>query len=200
MFFRSICTGPASRLTARTFLAGTTCPVGVLNSTSPTSEISSRSASRSRTTTGYSVPRSRNCAAVVPATFVWIVVATLLTDIPSIAAFGRSTRMAISGRPSSRPMFTSASPGVFSMTPRTSCATRRASSRSWPRISTWSRLEPPLLFWPPPLRNRMIWLLPPAGLARTATPGRPWSSRRSAKAISSLVRVRSSRGTRINRI
>ena len=37
MFFRSICTGPASRLTAMTFLAGTTCPLGVLSRTSPTS-------------------------------------------------------------------------------------------------------------------------------------------------------------------
>ena len=27
--------------------------------------------------TGYSLPRSRNCAAVVPATLVWIVLATL---------------------------------------------------------------------------------------------------------------------------
>ena len=35
----------------------------------------------------------------------------------------------------------------------------------------------------------MIWLLPPDGLARTTTPGRPASCRRSAMAISSLVRV-----------
>ncbi len=70
MFLRSICTGPASRVVAITLRAGTTWPLGVFSSTSPTSEISSRSASRSRTTIGYSLPRSRNCAAVVPATLV----------------------------------------------------------------------------------------------------------------------------------
>ena len=32
-----------------------------------------------------------------------------------------------------------------------------------------------LLLLPPPPRNRMIWKLPPAGLARTTTPGRPGS-------------------------
>ena len=98
-----------------TFWAGTTWPAGVLSSTSPTSAISSRSASRSRTTTGYSLPRSRNCAAVVPATLVWIVLATLCTRHAEHRAFGRSTRMAISGRPSSRPTLTSAMPGVSSI-------------------------------------------------------------------------------------
>ncbi len=101
-------------------------------------------------------------------TLVWIVLATLVTDMPSIAALGRSTRTASSGRPSSRPT-------------RTSRDTRRAvhhalarparpaarSSRSWPRISSESGCRR--------CRRRSggscCWL-PPAGLARTMTPGR----------------------------
>ena len=61
------------------------------------------------------------------------------TVMPSMAAFGRSTRTEISGRPSSRPMRTSAMPGVASISCCASSATRRASSRSWPRISSARR-------------------------------------------------------------
>ena len=48
--------------------------------------------------------------------------------------------------------------------------------RSWPRISTATRR----VVRPPPPMNRFIWLLPPDGLARMMTPGRPRSWRRRA--------------------
>ncbi len=62
-----------------------------------------RSSSRSRTTIGYSLPPWRKNAACVPPTLVRMLLATLLTDRPRSAAFGRSICRASSGRPSSRP-------------------------------------------------------------------------------------------------
>ena len=64
-------------------------------------------------------------------------------------------------------------PGVESSRVFTSCAMRLDSSRSWPRIST-ARRPPPWL----PMPRIMFW--PPEARARTMTPGRPDSWRRSS--------------------
>ena len=190
-FFRSIDTGPVSRSMIITFFAGTVWPAEVLSSTSPTSATSSRSSWRRRTMMGYSLPASRNIAAWVPATLVRMVLATPVTVRPSRAALSRSTRTASSGRPSSRCRRVSATPGVVSSMALRSWAIRLDCSRSCPRISIDRRASPP----PPPM-PRIIWFWPPEGRARMMTPGRPDSSRRSCIAISSLLRVRSSRGTK----
>ena len=67
---------------------------------------------QARTMIGNSLPCSRKVAACVPLMFVRIVFATPDTDSPSSAAFGRSTRIASSGRPSSRPSCGLAMPGT----------------------------------------------------------------------------------------
>ena len=156
------------------------------------SEIPSRSASRSRTMIGYSLPRSRNCAAVRAG------------DVRLDRGGHRLRRHAEHGRLRSidadgdfRTALFAADAHVgdaracLPSRPALPAAMRRASSRSSPRISRARRAS---LSPPPSILNS--WKLPPAGLARTMTPGRPDSWRRSSCAISSLVRSRSSRGTR----
>ena len=79
------------------------------------------------------------------------------------------------------------------MTPMAGSETRRASSRSWPRISSASRASSP-----PPLRiSRVIIRFPPEARALTTTPGSWFSERRSAMAISLLVRSRSTFSTSV---
>ena len=189
-FLRSIETGPVPRSTTITFLAGSTWPPACSAARRRLPTTSSRSAWRSRTTIGYSLPASRNIAACVPATLVRIVLATPVTVRPSSAALSRSTRTASSGRPSSRCRRESAMPGVESSIVLRSCAMLFEVSRSWPRISIDSRPSPP----PPPMPRIMLFW-PPDGRARTMTPGMPDSSRRSIIEICSLERSRSSRGT-----
>ena len=123
----------------------------------------------------------------MPATPVRSASATCDTRRPSSAALARSTWIASSGRPCSVAVSASATPAVVFITAIARSETRRASSRSCPRISRASRASSP-----DPLRiRRVIIRLPPEARARTTTPGRSFSERRSAIAISSLVRPRS---------
>ena len=116
---------------------------------------------------GNSLPRSRKNAAWVPLMFVRMVLATLETDRPSSAAFGRSTRIASSGRPSSRPICGLAIAGRvlqdLEHVLRQPLAHRRVCS---PRISTASRLS-----WLPPPRRRLSCWLPPDARVVIVTPG-----------------------------
>ena len=137
MFLRSICTGPASRLTTMHVLGRHDLAARRARGARRRRRRSARGRpARSRTTIGYSLPRSRNCAAVVPATLVWIVVATPGRSCRASPPSGdrrawRSRAGLPRGRAARRRCRRSSS-----IIARASCAMRRASSRSWPRISS----------------------------------------------------------------
>ena len=195
-FLRSICDRTdLRRRRASGSSPGSTCPCGVLTSTSlDVARPAWRSSSRSRTMIGYSLPRSRNSAACVPATLVRMVLATLVALRPSSAAFG-----AIDAHRQLRPSFVAAEPRV---------GDARASCRAGPSAScaTLARVvevlaadlerQPAAAVVAAADRKRFIWWLPPDGVgadddardARRAAAADPARSDRS-------MRLRSSFGT-----
>ncbi len=113
---------------------------------------------------GNSLPDSRKNAACVPPTLVRIESATPVTERPSSAALGRSTWIAISGRPASRPTRALRTSGTLSMTALAAWARVSACLRSSPRISSEMRLSPPPMM-------RFICELPPEARVVMITPG-----------------------------
>ncbi len=135
---------------------------------------------------GNSLPFSRNVAACVPLMFVRIVLATPDTDRPSSAAFGRSTRIASSGRPSSRPSCGFATPGTSRIErehvvrdPLGLVEIVAADFDREPAVAAAAEQAGQLLVAARGARRDL------------STPGRPTSTRRRSVAIWSLVRVRS---------
>ena len=140
---------------------------------------------------GNSLPCSRNVAACVPLMFVRIVLATPDTDRPSSAAFGRSTRIASSGRPSSRPSCGLAMPGVSRMH-REHVLRRRASDWSMIFAADFDG-QAAVVLPPPPSRAREL-LVAARGARRDRDARDADEHAAQVGGDLSLVRVRSSRG------